>query len=219
MDRLDYLRRDCFFTGVLEGMVGSDRIIKMLHVKNDELVVEAKGIYSMENFVVSRRLMYWQVYLHKTVIAAEQLLTTILKRARQLAHKGEELFATPALYHFLYENLKGEEIFSDPNNLEYFTNLDDNDITASIKVWQSHHDDVLAMLCSNLLNRRLPEVTLSNAAEPAKVIDARVQHIRKKYNLSIADAKFMVMHGVIKNNAYTSDANGINILFQDGSVL
>jgi len=147
MDRLDYLRRDSFYTGVTEGVIGSDRIIKMLNVKNDRLVIDIKGIYSIEKFLVSRRLMYWQVYFHKTVISAENLLLMVLKRAKILAEKGAKLFASPALSFFLENKISGEDFYSEsPNILEIFSNLDDADIMVAAKVWSGHRDKILSIL-------------------------------------------------------------------------
>jgi HD superfamily phosphohydrolase len=147
MDRMDYLNRDSFFTGVSEGVISSERIIKMLNVKDDHIVVEEKGIYSIENFLISRRLMYWQVYLHKTVIAAEQMLGKILSRARELSLKGVPLFATPALSHFLVNTINKEAFKKDEKHLDIFSTLDDTDIMSAIKVWAGCNDLVLATLC------------------------------------------------------------------------
>ena len=158
MDRLDYLNRDSFFTGVSEGVIGTDRIIKMLNVVDDQLVVEAKGIYSIEKFLIARRLMYWQVYLHKTVLSAENLLVNILKRAKKLASEGHELFATPALHYFLYNKIKMDDLNHTDSTREIlnnFSKLDDNDIVVSTKVWADHKDKVLSKLCSHLTNRLL----------------------------------------------------------------
>ena len=140
MDRLDYLRRDSFYTGVTEGNIGSARIIQMLDVKDDQLVVESKGIYSIENFLTARRLMYWQVYLHKTSVAYERMLISALLRAKELASKGVELFASPAFRFFLYNNIDKEEFYHNPECLENFIQLDDNDIWTSLKVWSTHTD-------------------------------------------------------------------------------
>ncbi len=218
MDRLDYLRRDCFFTGVLEGMIGSDRIIKMLDVRDDELVVEVKGIYSIENFIISRRLMYWQVYLHKTVLAAEQILIAVLKRAKQLAKQGVELFATPPLRHFLYSKISARQFTEDILHIEQFSLLDDNDITTSIKVWQQHEDIVLSTLCRNILNRKLPEVIITDKETPASEIEKKQKHVAGLLNISIEDAAYFVLEGKVENNAYNSAVNAIKILYQDGSV-
>jgi HD superfamily phosphohydrolase len=218
MDRLDYLRRDCFFTGVQEGMIGSDRIIKMLDVKDDELVVEIKGIYSVENFLISRRLMYWQVYLHKTVVAAEQLIIAILKRAKELAKQQADLFATPALTHFLFQDINTKNFSSEPVHLEQLSLLDDNDITTSIKVWQFHEDKVLSILCSNLLNRRLPEVVIVDKKPGNTMVQKKIALAAKKLQLNQKEAGYFVLHGMVSNNAYKSDANAIKILYQDGKV-
>jgi len=176
MDRLDYLKRDSFFTGVTEGVIGSDRIIKMLNVLDDQLVVDEKGIYSIEKFLIARRLMYWQVYLHRTVVSSEQLLLLLLKRAQFLTGEGAQLFATPALTYFL-ENEPGKY---DPSNkkkfLEQFVALDDNDILASAKVWCSHRDRVLSMLSKGLVNRALFSVELDDQPYP----DELVHSMRKK---------------------------------------
>src|SRR5512133_382460 len=167
MDRLDYLRRDSFFTGVTEGVIGSDRIIKMLNVVNDNLVVEAKGIYSIEKFLIARRLMYWQVYLHKTVLSAEKLMLMILKRAKELAGAKQNLFCTPSLAWFLYEFPSGLSVNRmDPEIrtqlVSQFAQLDDNDIMASAKVWASHPDKLLSILCSKLVDRNLNRIKMQN---------------------------------------------------------
>jgi len=218
MDRLDYLRRDCFFTGVIEGMIGSDRIIKMLDVRNDQLVVEVKGIYSIENFIVSRRFMYWQVYLHKTVLAAEQVLIAILKRAKQLAKQNVALFATPALHHFLYNKITKHQFVEDPIHIKQFSMLDDNDITTSIKVWQQHPDKVLSTLCTNILNRKLPEVIINDKETSPTEIDKKLKHVADLMDISLEDAAYFVLEGKVENNAYNSEVNTIKILYQDGSV-
>ena len=162
MDRLDYLRRDSFYTGVTEGNIGSARIIKMLDVREDHLVVEAKGIYSIENFLTARRLMYWQVYLHKTSVASEQMLIYVLRRAQELAQAGVELFASPALSFFLTQKVDRSLFFNSPECLEHFIRLDDSDIWTSLKVWCSHPDRVLSALSQGIVNRRLFKVEVSN---------------------------------------------------------
>ena len=155
MDRLDYLRRDSFYTGVTEGNIGSARIIKMLDVKDDHLVVEEKGIYSIENFLMARRLMYWQVYLHKASVAYERMLIAALLRAKELAAKGEDLFASPALRFFLYNDVDRTRFYDDPACLENFIRLDDNDIWTALKVWSDHPDKVLSTLSTGMVDRRL----------------------------------------------------------------
>jgi HD superfamily phosphohydrolase len=161
-DRMDYLNRDSFFTGVSEGVISFDRIIKMLNVKDDELVVEAKGIYSVEKFLIARRLMYWQVYLHKTVITAEQMMIKALTRAKELSNGGVKLFATPALDHFLNNKIDKETFLSDESHLAWFTRLDDTDILSAIKIWADHDDLILSTLCSKLIRRELFRTELSN---------------------------------------------------------
>ena len=162
VDRLDYLTRDSFFTGVAEGVINTDRIIKMLNVAGDELVVDIKGIYSIENFIMSRRLMYWQVYLHKTVMAAEYMLVNILKRAKFLAGNGATLFASPALQRFLFGSPSKTDFRSDPNWLQTFSLLDDFDVFASIKVWTDHEDKILSHLCRHLVFRQLFKLEIRN---------------------------------------------------------
>ena len=160
MDRLDYLRRDSFYTGVSEGNIGSARIIKMLDVADDHLVVESKGIYSIENFLTARRLMYWQVYLHKTSVAYERMLISALLRAKELASKGVELFASPALKFFLYNHIDPEVFYNNPDCLENFIQLDDNDIWTALKVWSTHTDKVLSTLSLGMINRNIFKVEI-----------------------------------------------------------
>ena len=219
MDRLDYLKRDSFFTGVSEGVVSSDRIIKMLNVKNDELAVEAKGIYSIEKFIIARRLMYWQVYLHKTVISAESLLVNILKRAKELAERKVELFCTPALRVFLYDKFSKAEFKTNPSLLDSFALLDDYDIMASVKVWMTHDDDVLAMLCTNLLNRNLFKIELRNNPFKQTEIEKEKERIKKVYHLKKNEVNYFVFSGNIQNDAYRADKIRINILSKDGKIM
>jgi len=162
MDRLDYLRRDSFYTGVTEGNIGSARIIKMLDVADDRLVVESKGIYSIENFLTARRLMYWQVYLHKTSVAYEKMLISTLLRAKELASQGVELFASPALRFFLYNDINPTEFYNNPDCLENFIQLDDNDIWTALKVWSTHTDKVLSTLSTGMINRNIFKVEISS---------------------------------------------------------
>jgi uncharacterized protein len=208
MDRLDYLKRDSFFTGVTEGVIGSDRIIKMLNVLNDQLVVEEKGIYSIENFLIARRLMYWQVYLHRTVVASEQLLVMMLKRAQALTAGGEKLFATPALNYFLQENSQV--------SLDQFALLDDNDILTAAKVWCNNSDSVLSMLADGLVNRKLFSVELNN--KPFKT--ERVQKLRKRTANSLSipekEAEYLVVSDSISNYAYSDMDDRITIMDKRG---
>jgi HD superfamily phosphohydrolase len=216
MDRLDYLNRDSFFTGVAEGVVGSERIIKMLRVVDDQLVVEKKGIYSIEKFLISRRLMYWQVYLHKTVIAAEQWLVKALKRAKELAFNGTEVFATPALRAFLYPGPLSENPLEDPDYLtDCFAKLDDSDIFASVKVWADHPDRVLSLLSEGLLNRRLPGIRISKTPwDPQIIEDLRTAAVTR-HGFSVHEAEYLVFSDIITNNTYAE--NDDQILFYENS--
>lgn len=220
MDRMDYLRRDSFYTGVVEGTIGSERIIKMLTVKDDKLVVEAKGIYSVEKFLIARRLMYWQVYLHKTVISAEFLLVKILQRAKYLAGIGTRLFATPSLDLFLKKGINSEAEFrEDKNLLEDFSNLDDNDIFSSIKVWMKHEDKVLSFLSRALINRRLFRIEISKQ----KISNIKLEHIKnqavKQLGFSYEEVNSIVCSELFINNAYSADEGNIYILYNDGKML
>lgn len=218
LDRLDYLNRDSFFSGVTEGMVSSARIIKLLNVKDGNIVVEEKGIYSIEKFLIARRLMYWQVYLHKTVIAAEQLLVKILQRARELAQKGEALFATPALKHFLYQDITETVFLNDKENLHFFALLDDHDVMASIKVWQQHSDFILKTLCSNLISRNLYKVEINAAKiEQEKFIRLK-EKAQNSLPISNKDLHYFVFKSSINNMAYKTGNGSINILMKDGSL-
>lgn len=218
MDRLDYLNRDSFFTGVSEGVVSSDRIIKMLNVVNDQLAIEAKGIYSIEKFIIARRLMYWQVYLHKTVLSAESLLVNILKRAKELAEKKVDLFCTPALHTFLYNKYSEKDFKTNPLLLDVFAKLDDNDIMTSIKVWTSHSDIVLSGLCKQLVDRKLFKVELQNQAFKEDKIKTIKVDVKKRLKLNDKEVSYFVFTGIVTNDAYRSDKIRINILFKDGSV-
>lgn len=217
LDRLDYLNRDSFFSGVTEGMVSSDRIIKLLNVKDDHLVVEEKGIYSIEKFLIARRLMYWQVYLHKTVIAAEQLLVKILERARELARDKIQLFATPALKHFLYNEV-GEDFHESSKDLACFALLDDHDIMSSVKVWQSHDDFILSTLCSNLINRNLYKVEISNEVPDEGRIKDLCDIVISKLGISEDDSSYFVFADTINNMAYKPGNGSINILRKNGEL-
>ena len=202
MDRLDYLARDSFFTGVAEGVISYDRIIKMLTVFEDELVVEDKGIYSIEKFLISRRLMYWQVYLHKTVIAADQLLVNLLRRAKYLAEKGDQLFATPAFEIFLRSNPSRNDFETDRKWLDLFAQLDDFDVFASLKVWASHPDVILSDLCEKLVNRRLFRVEMQTQPfDPDYVAHIR-QKTRDLYNLSPDETGYYFTCDKVENKAY-----------------
>jgi len=219
IDRLDYLNRDSFFTGVSEGVISFDRIIKMLDVAGDQLVVEEKGIYSIEKFLIARRLMYWQVYLHKTVIAAEQMLVKILERAKELASDGAQLFATPCLAHFLNRSVTADDFITDPIHLKRFSRLDDHDIFTSIKVWADHEDLILSTLCRHLIDRNLYQVEISNDPPAPEKVDALVEESLSTFDIDEDDASYFVFTDTIKNNAYSVGDGNINLLMKDGTVL
>lgn len=220
IDRLDYLKRDSFFTGVSEGIISSDRIIAMLTVINDELAIEAKGIYSIEKFIIARRLMYWQVYLHKTVLSAEYLLVKILKRAKELAVQGENLFATPAFDYFLKNRFTKTDFETNPEVLSTFAELDDYDIDASVKVWTKHRDKVLSVLCRNMVNRHLYRVEMQNKPFPAEKIEKISAKAKEVYGLTNdGDINYLVFSESIKNSAYNPQNEKINILYKDGQLV
>lgn len=218
MDRMDYLNRDSFFTGVSEGVISSDRIIKMLNVKDDQIAVEVKGIYSVEKFLIARRLMYWQVYLHKTVIAAEQLLAKILKRSRELALKGESVFTTPALSHFLKKPISRDAFMNEDHHLQMFATLDDTDIMAAVKVWAGHDDFVLSKLCRDLVHRDLYKVDITNEAPEKQFIAELTGLAAKKYDITEHEASYFVFDDIIGNDAYKPGDGNIRILMKDGTV-
>ena len=219
LDRLDYLKRDSFYTGVSEGVISSERIIKMLHVKDDTLVVEGKGIYSVEKFILARRLMYWQVYLHKTVLSAENMLVNILKRARELARGGDtNLFCTPAFHTFLYSTFKLSDFENNNELLEKFAQIDDYDIMASIKAWQLHSDKILSQLCSCMVNRQLYRIELQNQPFKDDTIKNLQERANKKLNLSGKESSYFVFSGQVKNEIYRADKVRINILYKDGTI-
>ncbi|MBN1183283.1 MAG: HD domain-containing protein [Bacteroidales bacterium] len=219
MDRLDYLKRDSFFTGVTEGVIGSDRIIKMLNVVDDQLVIDSKGIYSIEKFLIARRLMYWQVYLHKTVLAAEKLLVNTLLRAKHLAQNGVELFCTPALHYFLYNNIGKDEFISKKEEvLQNFTNLDDDDIIASAKTWTMHPDILLSTLCNGLKNRKLFKIVIRTEPFSNKILSTISEKVQKAYAISKDESYYLVLTGSISNNAYDFEDDKINILYKSGEI-
>lgn len=217
MDRLDYLKRDSFYSGVSEGVVSNQRIIKMLNVVDDGLVVQQKGIYSIEKFIVARRLMYWQVYLHKTVLSAEYLLVKILARAKYLAKKGEELFCSPAFRTFLYNDITKVD-FEEGNAVEVFSQLDDYDVMGSIKVWGEHSDKVLSLLSSMLTNRELLKIKLQNQPFEDGEIEDQLDIVSKELDITREEAEYFVFQDWIENNAYNPEIDRINILFKDGTV-
>ena len=212
MDRLDYLNRDSFYTGVSEGVIGFDRILKMLHVVNDELVVEEKGIYSIEKFLISRRLMYWQVYLHKTVIAAEQLLVKIFQRAKAIANKGVPLFASPSFNLLLANKISTEAFYENELYLDAFMKLDDSDLFSAIKVWAEHEDLILAKLCKLLIDRKLFTIEMQNEAFTPKSIQAHKDKLTISFPLTSEEQDYFIFSGKITNNAYNMEVGKINIL-------
>ncbi|MFA6946228.1 MAG: HD domain-containing protein [Pedobacter sp.] len=218
IDRLDYLNRDSFFTGVSEGVISFDRIIKMLDVVDDQLVVEEKGIYSIEKFLIARRLMYWQVYLHKTVIAAEQMLVKILERAKELSGEGRNLFASPCFSYFLKNSVSREEFRNDPRNLDKFSKLDDNDIFTSIKVWADDDDLILSTLCKHLISRNLYQVEITNEPPNLEKINELADRVTNEYEISDDDTSYFVFTDTIKNNAYSVGDGSIKILMKDRSI-
>ena len=190
----------------------------MLEIHNDQLAIEAKGIYSIEKFIVARRLMYWQVYLHKTVVSAEVLLINILKRAKELSHSGKQLFATPALSYFLNNEVTRSDFERDEKILELFTQLDDSDIGTSIKVWSRTDDKILSELCSRMINRKLFKILLQKEPFEPAFIEKTKAGIKAKFNLSDDELKYYFLEGKLINNAYQSEIDKINILYKDGTV-
>ncbi|MBL4677376.1 MAG: HD domain-containing protein [Mucilaginibacter sp.] len=219
MDRMDYLNRDSFFTGVSEGVISSVRIIKMLTVKNDMVVVEEKGIYSIEKFLIARRLMYWQVYLHKTVISAEQLLCKIFRRARELALAGTRFPLTPALSYFLDTEINRAEFMANPAHLEVFAKLDDTDVMAAVKIWEGSSDWVLSTLCNRFINRSLYHTDITSENPDENFVKQLTQKAMQKYNISEHEASYFVFTDSIRNNAYNKGDGSIHILKKDGSII
>lgn len=219
LDRMDYLNRDSFFTGVSEGVISFDRIIKMFNVVDDQLVIEEKGIYSIEKFLIARRLMYWQVYLHKTVIAGEQLLVKILERAKELASSGEHLFATPALQHFLQNDITEINFFEDEIHLLQFSKLDDQDIYASVKVWENHEDKILSKLCKMLNSRNLYKVEISNNEPSLDRIERLANQTALALNIDEDDVSYFVFTDTIRNRAYNAGNSNINILMKNNDLV
>lgn len=215
VDRMDYLARDSFFSGVIEGMIGCDRILKMLTVHNGELMVEEKGIYSIEEFLVSRRLMYWQVYQHKTVLSAEMTLVKILERANWLyQHGDQDIDQKDELSHLLFGNLHQVN----RNELEKFCTLDDSDVINSIKKWKSHADKVLSILCTALLNRKLLKLRLQNTPITLEEVLDKRKDLADQLSISQEDASFLIFTGEAENSLYNPNNERINILFKDGDV-
>ena len=217
MDRLDYLRRDSFYTGVTEGNIGSARIIKMLDVKDDHLVVESKGIYSIENFLTARRLMYWQVYLHKTSVVCEKMLTNTLTRAKELARKGEELSVTPALRYFIYEDITRDAFVHDSRCLDTFIQLDDNDIWCALKAWSTHPDKVLSTLSRGLVDRRLFKVELSPKPFSREYKSEIAERICSTLGISKKEVSYLLCSTTQEKDMYSIADDHIEILYNDGT--
>jgi HD superfamily phosphohydrolase len=219
IDRLDYLMRDSFFTGVMEGTIGIDRIITMLNVSNDQLVVEEKGIFSIESFIHARRLMYWQVYLHKTAVSAERMMVNIIRRAQYLYHAGEPLMCSEALKVFLKENHTLDDFSEQHHLLESFGQLDDNDIWGAIKIWKDHQDEILAGLCNRLLLRELFQIRLRNSPIKKSEIESARLKIHQAFGVLRKDATYLFSYGRVSNEAYITDGKPINILMKSGKVV
>lgn len=211
VDRMDYLNRDSFFTGVSEGVIGYDRIIKMLTVHHEELMVEEKGIYSIEKFLVARRLMYWQVYLHKTALCAEKMLVNIIRRAREI----QAASASAALNIFLNTKFDDKKI---EQHLDNFCKIDDYDVLFSIKMWASHPDTILSYLCSGIINRRLLKIKFSGTAFNNEMVETKMQEVKKIFSINDAGASYLVFSGEITNETYSKDDERIKILYKDGTV-
>ncbi|MEC3879257.1 HD domain-containing protein [Parapedobacter sp. 10938] len=218
IDRMDYLSRDSFFTGVAEGVISFDRIIKMLNVVDNELVVEQKGIYSIEKFLIARRLMYWQVYLHKTVLSAEQMLLKILQRAKELYGVGHSLFASPSLEHFLRNKVTRQNFTGDALHLVHFLRLDDTDIWSAVKTWAHHSDGILQRLCAGLVARSLYHTEL-HAVLPGEeqLAQLRAEAVNH-FDIDGADVDYYVWVQSIENSAYEPNNGTIKILMKDGSI-
>jgi HD superfamily phosphohydrolase len=216
MDRMDYLKRDSFYSGVAEGNINSDRLIQMMHVKEDVLVIEEKGIYSVEKFLVARRLMYWQAYLHKTSVAAELILTKILKRAKELTQKGFQLNCSAPLNYFLNQKITNQNF--DDATLATFALLDDYDVMSAIKTWQFNDDFVLSALCKMIINRDLLKIVMLDVKpDNEKLNDLKIK-LTSLYNISEKEADYFVFKGKLKNQAYNKESEPISILKKDGSI-
>lgn len=218
MDRLDYLRRDSFFTGVQEGIIGCARIIKMLNVVDDNLVIDEKGIYPIENYLTSRRSMYWQVYLHKTVVACEKILINLLRRAKHLVNSGKEIFAPPALQYFLHNDINHERFMEDEDVLKYYARLDDNDIWSTVKVWMYCNDKIMKMLASNLINRTTFKVEVYDVQIDENYIHDIRKKLSDKYEISYEDTCYLYSTEKINTNMYDIENDNIKIKMKNNVV-
>ena len=219
MDRLDYLNRDSFYSGVSEGIIGSDRLIEMLNVQDGNLVLEEKGIYSIEKFIVARRLMYWQVYLHKTVVSAEFMLIHTLRRAKELVKSGETLFASEPLQFFLKNDITHQDFKSKPEVLDHFAQLDDFDILSAIKEWQRHSDKILSTLSQSIVNRRLFKIEISKDPFTQSRIEMEKEIARSLFDLKGNEVDYFVYSDVLTNKAYNQDKQNINMLMKNGEII
>ncbi len=218
MDRLDYLRRDSFYTGVHEGNIGSARIIKMLDVVDDNLCVDYKGIYSIENYLTSRRLMYWQVYLHKTTVGAERLLISTLRRAKDLARRGKEIFGSPSLRFFLYNDIDRQRFTEDEEALFHYEQLDDNDIWSALKVWSQSDDFILSKLAAGLVDRKLFKVEINGQKFDDDYILDKKRQVAEKLKIDISDAEYFVSESIAKKDMYDTHDDHISMLMKDGTL-
>jgi hypothetical protein len=218
MDRLDYLRRDSFYTGVTEGNIGSARIIKMLNVIDDSLVVEQKGIYSLENYLTTRRLMYWQVYLHRTCVAYEKVLVNMLKRAKELISKGQQVFASPALLYFLENDIDAEWFATHPEALQNYSELDDSDIWSAMKAWKHHEDKILSTLATDMLDRKIFKVEVLEEIPSEERIEELKRTIAQQMDIDYEDAHYMMSLNTIQKDMYNVDDDKIQILYKNGEI-
>ena len=219
MDRLDYLRRDSFYTGVTEGNIGSARIIKMLNVIDDSLVVEHKGIYSLENYLTTRRLMYWQVYLHRTCVAYEKVLINMLNRVKELIRMGQQVFASPALLYFLSNQVDKDWFETHPEALVNYSELDDSDIWSAMKVWKHHDDKILSTLATDMLDRHIFKVEVTEEPVDETHIETIAKGISAQMEISIEDAKrYMMSINTISKDMYNVDDDSITILYKNGEM-
>ncbi|SEA41171.1 hypothetical protein SAMN05216462_1436 [Xylanibacter ruminicola] len=218
MDRLDYLRRDSFYTGVTEGNIGSARIIKMLNVVDDSLVVEQKGIYSLENYLTTRRLMYWQVYLHRTCVAYEKVLVNMLNRAKWLIRNGQQVFASPALLYFLENDIDAEWFATHTEALQYYSELDDSDIWSAMKAWKHHSDKILATLATDMLDRHIFKVEVLEEEPTAERLDELKRSIAQHMDIAYEDAHYLMSLNTIQKDMYNVDDDKIQILYKNGEI-
>ena len=219
VDRLDYLKRDSFYTGVSEGVINSDRLISMFNVRNGELVIDAKAIYSVEKFIIARRLMYWQVYLHKAVLSAEFTLVEILKRAKYLVQNGTELFSTLALNEFLKKNHSLEDFNTNPGLLDTFCLLDDFDIMTSVKEWVHHKDKVLSLLCTKIIERKLLKIELQDQPFELEYILEIQKKTEAKFKINPNESQHLVFTDKIDNKAYNPKKDKINLLYKNETII